>query len=239
MDLSMNRRQQYFLWCVLLAILVVTLIVPAGNGAIRLLTVGLAIALWLGIAWLWRNWKAAIGGWLVVTLFSGLFLLLPGAPADPNTLRVDYINSLKTYGDTKYIWGGENHWGIDCSGLIRQGLIRANFLRGIQSANPALVRSAFSMWWFDASAESLKDGYRQWTKPLFAAESINGIAINKLLPGDLAVTADGLHILAYIGDSQWIEADPGILKVITVKVPEPNNRWFQVPVKIVRWQQLV
>jgi hypothetical protein len=67
---------------------------------------------------------------------------------------------------------------------------------------------------------------------------INSIDSSKLLPGDLAATADGVHILAYIGDKKWIEADPTERKVIVVATPERINYWFGVPVYILRWQQL-
>jgi energy-coupling factor transporter transmembrane protein EcfT len=238
MNLAMNHQKQYYFWCFLLFLLVVTLIAPVGTGLTRLITALSATGLWIGVAWLWRSRKPILAGWLIVTVLSGLFLLLPGDHIDPNLLRADYVNNLKTYTQTKYVWGGENHWGIDCSGLVRQGFIRANFLRGLQSANPAPIRSALAMWWFDISAASLKDSYQQWTTTVLAAPSINEIPPNRLLPGDLAATVDGVHILAYIGNSQWIEADPGILKVIQIRVPELDNPWFQVPIKVVRWQQL-
>jgi hypothetical protein len=49
---------------------------------------------------------------------------------------------------------------------------------------------------------------------------------------------DGEHILAYVGANRSIEADPGDLKVIAVTVPNLDNFWFQVPVYVLRWQQL-
>jgi hypothetical protein len=236
--LNFSVRKQYYIWCGSIAILILTLIAPAGNGAIRLMTVLSAIGIWLGIPWLWRSRKVILAIWTIVTMLVTIFLLSPGSIVAADVLRSDYIDSLKTYHNTKYIWGGENHWGIDCSGLVRQGFIRANLSRGLKTVNAAPIRKGLLMWWFDASAVALKDGYQQWTKPLFAANSINEIDLKQLLPGDLAVTADGVHVLAYLGDGRWIEADPGIRKVIIVNVPEPNNGWFQMPVKIVRWQEL-
>ena len=94
------------------------------------------------------------------------------------------------------------------------------------------------MWWFDLSALALRDGERGWTTRLFKADSINSINTSKLLPGDLAATADGIHILAYISEHKWIEADPGERKVMVVNVPDKINYWFQVPVYTLRWQQL-
>lgn len=63
--------------------------------------------------------------------------------------------------------------------------------------------------------------------------------ILKFFPGDLAVTSNGIHIMAYLGDNRWIEADPGIRRVITVTVPANENNWFRIPVNIVRWKFFV
>ncbi len=55
----------------------------------------------------------------------------------------------------------------------------------------------------------------------------------------MAVTEDGVHILAYLGDKVWIEADPIYKKVIKVSIPETDNPWFNTPVYILRWQQFI
>ena len=52
------------------------------------------------------------------------------------------------------------------------------------------------------------------------------------------VTANGMHVLAFLGNGLWIEADPGEMKVLRVKVPS-NNPWFSAPVQLVRWCQLM
>lgn len=67
---------------------------------------------------------------------------------------------------------------------------------------------------------------------------INAIDSSLILPGDMAVTANGIHILAYIGENRWIEADPGVEKVIVVEVPDETNHWFNTPVVLIRWNQL-
>jgi hypothetical protein len=72
---------------------------------------------------------------------------------------------------------------------------------------------------------------------LFASSSIDETDHSKLQPGDLAVTTDGVHILAYLGNTTWIEADPILGKVIKVSVPT-DNPWFNRPVAFIRWSWL-
>jgi hypothetical protein len=55
--------------------------------------------------------------------------------------------------------------------------------------------------------------------------------------GDLAVTADGIHVMAYLGSSRWVEADPFARKVIEL-VSSTDNPWFRTPVVFVRWKWL-
>ncbi len=40
-----------------------------------------------------------------------------------------------------------------------------------------------------------------------------------------------------LGDKTWVEADPGVKRVIRVSVPS-RNLWFEPPVYIVRWSTL-
>ena len=58
-----------------------------------------------------------------------------------------------------------------------------------------------------------------------------------LIPGDLAVTEDGVHVLAYLGGSEWIEADPQLNGVVRLSAPS-ENPWFGVEVRVVRWRVL-
>jgi hypothetical protein len=235
---SVSRHQIYLIWCVALFFLVLLLIEPISYTVMRWAIAILVATIWLGSLYLW--WERVIFriGILAVGAFFGLFLILPGRPINTESLRAEYIDSLKIYEGTAYVWGGENRLGIDCSGLVREGLIQANLQQGFTTFNSTLVRQGLLMWWFDLSAMALRDGANGWTYKLFRSESINAIDSTKLLPGDLATTIDGQHILAYIGKDRWIEADPGYHKTIIVTVPEPNNFWFQTPVHILRWRQL-
>ena len=51
----------------------------------------------------------------------------------PEPLREEYIASLRRYTGKKYVWGGEGMLGVDCSGLIRRGMIDALFCRGVRT----------------------------------------------------------------------------------------------------------
>ena len=59
-----------------------------------------------------------------------------------------------------------------------------------------------------------------------------------LLPGDLAVTVNGVHVLAYAGEGKWIQADPGIGAVATLEGRTADNAWFDMPVTVHRWRVL-
>ena len=59
-----------------------------------------------------------------------------------------------------------------------------------------------------------------------------------LSPGDLAVTDNGVHVMVYLGDGKWIQADPGIGAVATLDGRTADNGWFHVPVTTHRWRVL-
>lgn len=166
-----------------------------------------------------------------------IFLCIPGSQGNPARLRNAYVGALERYEGTLYVWGGENRIGIDCSGLVRNGLIDANLRLGISSLNPRPIRDALTLWWNDCSARALRDGYKEFTTPLFKADSINSITNNMLAAGDIATTTDGVHVLAYLGNSRWIQADPGVMKTIIASTPS-DNIWFTVPIHVRRWTQL-
>jgi hypothetical protein len=94
-----------------------------------------------------------------------------------------------------------------------------------------------TLWWHDSSAMALRDGYRGWTAELFRGDTVTGADASRLRAGDLAVTADGVHVMAYLGSQTWIEADPDAHKVIEVVLPT-DNQWFKTPAVFVRWKWL-
>src|SRR5207253_6882972 len=94
---------------------------------------------------------------------------------------------------------------------------------GSKTGNPRLIRSAMSAWWFDASAKELSLGFGGRTRKLHTAKSIRANRDEQLSPGDFAIIARGVHALAYLGDHSWIEADPGIGKVIIIPTNDKNS----------------
>ena len=89
----------------------------------------------------------------------------------------------------------------------------------------------------DKFASELGQGYGGRTLLLKPAVSLNRADYGLLQPGDFAVTSDGVHTLAYLGDKTWIEADRGEGGVVKVIVPT-KNPWFNRPVRLMRWRIL-
>jgi hypothetical protein len=234
--MKITRKSIAILTALLTALFIVLIRQSISFGIMRLGIVLSGILVIVGLLYLlWRQrLLRSIGLSMVLSVL--IFLGLPGNPGAGRNLQSDYLQMLRTYEGSPYVWGGENHLGIDCSGLVREGLIQANLQHGLRTFNPALVRSGLEMWWFDAGADALLAEYRGYTQRLFPASSVNQLDLTKIQPGDLAATADGEHILAYLGDRQWIEADPDFQKVVIETVPT-DNHWFNVPIHTLRWNQ--
>jgi hypothetical protein len=225
------------LWAALLAAFVVALCYPILGLALKAFIAGSAVLLWVGaVGLLWRRkWLRLLI--LAIGVLSAGFLTLPGNEPAPDVLRKEYAVSLEKYLGTRYVWGGENRFGIDCSGLVREGMIDALVRLSFRSLNPRSLRKAFEMWWYDCTARELLDGFHDFTENRVSAKSINAAETSMLAPGDLAVTENGVHVLAFLGGNRWIEADPDKHQVIVVEVPA-RNYWFEVPVQLVRWKWL-
>jgi hypothetical protein len=233
------RRVQWLLWLASLGFLVALALLPVSYGITRLASLVLVFAVWFGlIALVWRH-SAIRLALLGMTVLTAGFLALPSRsiPAS-DVLRADYVAALRHYDGVSYYWGGESSLGIDCSGLIRRGLIDALLRRGVRTFDAGLVRRAISLWWHDCSASALGSQHRGLTVQLFDTPSLNVLDHSKVLPGDLAVTTGGVHIMAYLGDRRWIEADPGPGRVIMVTAPSTDNPWFASSMHIVRWSIL-
>jgi hypothetical protein len=231
------RRKVFRIWIWVCILTVILLSYPVAYRTTRMLeTLGLVLS-WAGALFLWKRRQA-----ITVPLIAGALICvgivsLPARPVKIDSLAQDYCQALRIFRGVHYVWGGEGLLGIDCSGLVRQGAIWGQLKYGLSSLNGGPIRNALSLWWNDCSAEGMRDGFSGQTHLVFKAESISTADVGRLRRGDLAVTADGVHVLAYLGERTWIEADPNVHKTIAVTLPT-TNAWFQVPVVIVRWEFL-
>jgi hypothetical protein len=232
-------RSLRLLWLAALGLLIAVVLFPVSNRLTRGASLALLCVVWFGgivLCWRFRWLRNSL---IASTLIGLVFISLPARDLPPSeSLRTDYVAALRRFEGTQYVWGGESRRGIDCSGLVRCGLMEATFRRGIHNLDPGLVRYALSLWWNDCTAKVLGEGNGGATADILDIPSINQLDHGKVLPGDLAVTANGIHIMAYLGDEKWIEADPSIMRVIQVSVPSADNAWFSTPMKIVRWRLL-
>lgn len=193
---------------------------------------------WLGLTILvWKRRPLRIAA-LALPWLGVLPFLLPGREIDPDELRRDYVRRMTGFEGTRYYWGGENSRGIDCSGLPRRAFRDALLAYGVRHLNGRAFRAFAEQWWFDASAKALGEGYRGYTKSLGINGTIREMPYDGLAPGDLAVTQNCIHVLAYLGDGQWIQADPGIGAVATRDGRTSDNGWFDARVSTHRWQLL-
>ncbi len=179
--------------------------------------------------------KYAVIGLTTLTL---AVLLFPKRPANMERLRFKYADAMAGFEGVRYLWGGEGRLGIDCSGLPRKALRSALIEEGLRTLNPSLIRQALRHWWFDASARALAEGYRDYAIPLKVEGTIQKLDAAPLLPGDLAITHDGIHVVVYLGKDRWIQADPGSQKVVILNGRNDRNVWFQAPVRLYRWRLL-
>ena len=225
-------------WVVVCLAALVLGLYPINTFLLRIALFAVLVGVGVGGYYFGRHNKFVCGSFLILALLTVGFLSCPGRDFDRRQLRGAYIHALRSYEGTKYIWGGENWLGIDCSGLVRAGLMKASFQSGLRTLNPRLTRFALSLWWHDASAAALGQENRQLTKRLLARTNLNELDYRQLKPGDIAVTVSGVHVMAYLGDKQWIEADPDMGKVVIVPVPERTNPWFQETFSILRWREL-
>jgi hypothetical protein len=211
---------------------------PVNSKLLKLAFLACVVGAWSGFMILgWAKKPVRILA-LILPILVAIPFALPGGDMDADALRKDYLKRMAAFEDTKYYWGGESSRGIDCSGLPRRALRDALLSYGFKHFNGAAFRQYVEQWWYDASAKALAEGYRKYTQPLEVTGTIEEMSYETLVPGDLAVTTNGVHILAYVGDGQWIQADPGIGKVATLSGRDDDNPWFQTPVTTHRWRVL-
>lgn len=173
----------HLFWLTALGLFIAICLFPISNLITRAAGLTLGIVVWLGLFglyWRHRVLRVTLFG---ITLLCGGVLALPARhPPDAATLRKDYLTALRRYDGVSYYWGGENFNGIDCSGLIRRGLIDALFLHGIYSLDPGPVRQAFYLWWHDTTAKTFGQQPNEFTVQILDTLSVNQLDHSKILP---------------------------------------------------------
>ncbi len=232
------KLSRYTLFSILLITFIILVNFPINRNIIKISIILMGIALYIYsiyILWKKRPLRYLIIGIAPVIIFISM---LSGPPVSGENLTNTYIDCLKKYEGTTYLWGGENRFGIDCSGLVRKGLMDAYTKVGFSNFSPQYFRKALYLWFYDSSAQALRDGYRNYTTTIIKDITLNSLDHSMLRLGDIMVTEDGVHTMAYIGNSQWIQADPGKHKVIIESAPSSSNTWYNARARIVRWNVL-
>lgn len=163
--------------------------------------------------------------------------VLGNKPPDQHMLRSTYLKRLLGFQGTRYVWGGESHRGVDCSGLARAAFWQAMGTEGLREVNPRLLGPmTWKFWWHDISATDLFHGKYKYTKVICSVPKLAGFKSKKLKQGDIAITTMTPHVLIYLGKGNWIEANPDEKKVVINKAnPNSDRTYFNMPATIVRW----
>ncbi|MFA6028667.1 MAG: SH3 domain-containing C40 family peptidase [Elusimicrobiota bacterium] len=126
------------------------------------------------------DWKNTEGWVRRENLGSDASLSIPREPVPPSGARQAFVEALKKFEGTPYVWGGTNpgkQGGVDCSGLIVAALTDIGVRR--------VPRTAADQ---ERAAQKLADP-------------------SQLQPGDLIFDGNPAHhVIAYLGGGQTIEA---------------------------------
>jgi hypothetical protein len=239
---SKMRMPLLVIWFSLLGFVVFVLWTPIPFQSLKIAFLLSILCIITGAYYLFCRQRTLIGVvGLLVVLGSVVIGFWPQQAHSIPKLQSAYVASLRSYIGTKYVWGGENARGIDCSGLVRRAMLDALLSRGWQEKNPSLWRSAAEIWWNDCAARNMKEGEDGRYGEQFAASNLNQLAYSRLSIGDLAVTKSGVHVLAFVGGKTWIQADPNLVnggdKVILTTAPSESG-WFKQGIVICRWTLL-
>jgi len=234
-----SRRFAIQLWAAGFCFLAALILYPVSLGWTRAAGAALLGLLGAGLLGLW--WRYRFLRWTLMGLYVALalFAVWPGnADYDRAELRQEVAQALQRYEGVRYVCGGEGFLGVDCSGLVRRGMIDGTFLYGVRTLNPYLLRQAIRLWWHDISVHDMEMGARGNAKKITEEKSLALLDDKNLHPGDFAITSDGLHALAYLGDHVWIAADPGERKVLRLNARTTKKDWLRQPLSVLRWRLL-
>jgi cell wall-associated NlpC family hydrolase len=233
----MIRRHLLFNLSVI--ILIGLLICPLRTTLIRLGIISLTITTSAGLCIF--SWSRLILRWLVLPMTAAciLFTVWPARSViDSEKLRSLYLAQLPRYQGVRYVYGGETRLGIDCSGLVRAAMFNALRIYAIKTINPVALRASIGLWWRDCNAIDLGRGRTGDTFTLGSGKFVALGDHEHIRPGDLAVTESGSHVLAYLGNDNWIEAEPTIGRTHIFQLTDQFASLAGEKVRFVRWRWL-
>lgn len=208
---------------------------PYHDGALRYglpMSIGCVWVSGLIHFWPHRAWRV---GWVMLPMLAAVPFVLPGTPYNQDRFRARYLGEMEAMQGVRYLWGAESRKAVDCSGLPRCALRSALLAEGFGRANGRAFRAWAEQWWFDTSARAMGEGYRGFTRPVGIQGKLRTLDFSRLQPGDLAVTESGVHVMIYLGEGRWIQADPKPGKVVVSKPASDPCAWFDMNVSIHRW----
>ncbi len=230
----MNTKWLKILLTVSIITLIISYFIPINSFIFRSIFLASLISTFIFLLILFWN-KFIIRNLVLTLILSNLaMVIIPGKRFNTDNVKNAYLANLKNFEGSTYVWGGENKIGIDCSGLLRASYIKAMWSEGIKTLNSTPIKHGISQWWHDRTAKMMKKEYRGETKRITSAKSINEVDYNLIQPGDMAVTKNGIHVLAFLGDKKWIQAHPSEGEVVINHVPSADP-WLNTPVEIMRW----
>jgi hypothetical protein len=177
------------------------------------------VALWTGsiatilyLVWKWPRmrkfvlWIVGLAAiWTAATIWYGGF--------DVPT----FVKELRQRENIPLVPDGETSRGLDGAGLVRVSLEEALLWRGRPGA-------ALRLWFDDASARDLGNAYPEFFRFKGRYGNVANIDLTTVVTGSLAVTASGQHVMAYVGNGEWIlaseDADPPRIVILTGTEPE-------------------
>lgn len=230
------------LWIMALLLLVTAIglrTMPMNTASRMLVTVALLFSVFTGMAYivsLFENHPKLLFPAVFFLLLAILWAAIGGKPPKASAFRANYVKDLSSFVGTRYVFGGETHTGVDCSGLARAAFWQSMLKEGIREFNPDLLgRSFWMFWWRDLSAQEIAAGKYGYTIYVGSADKLAGYDNSRLHSGDLAI-AQNSHVLIYMGDGKWIEANPDEGKVVIHKnVANSNRPYFNTRVIFRRW----